>query len=279
MMRKEVLGPVLAALLVGAVLGYFAATGSQAAQIAQLQSQVSDLTGQKSSLETQLTSAWAQITNLTARIATLSSEKVIMQTQINGWATEKQGLQTRVIQLNSTIQQLNGQIASLNLLLDTYNATIATLRATQTALNVSILGVYFSPKGGCASAVAYWLGRANHTVHVLIYSFTLDSIGDSVLATYRRGVDVKIVFEKSQVSKYSEFFRLAPAGVPVRNDTNPGDMHMKVAIIDGYIVLVGSFNWSAAAENTNNEVLLVIKSAELATALENQFQRIWTTGR
>jgi hypothetical protein len=275
MMRKEVLGPVLVALLVGALLGYFGASSPQAAQITQLQSQISDLTSQKSSLETQLASAQAQITNLTSRIAALSSEKVIMQAQIDGWATEKQGLQTRVIQLNSTIQQLNGQIALLNLLLDTYNATIAALSVGEP----SILAVRFSPRGGCADQVEYWLGRANHTAHVLIYSFTLDSIGDSVLATYRRGVDVKIVFEKSQVSKYSEFFRLAAAGVPVRNDTNPGDMHEKVAIIDGYIVLVGSFNWSAAGENENNEALLVIKSADLATTLEREFQRIWTTGR
>jgi len=142
----------------------------------------------------------------------------------------------------------------------------------------SILAVRFSPRGGCADQVEYWIGRANHTVHVLMYSFTLDSVGDVVLATYHRGVDVKVVFEKSQVNQYSEIFRLAAAGIPVRNDTNPDLMHQKVAIIDGGIVLVGSFNWTSAAENDNNEVLLVIKSADLATTLEREFQRIWTTG-
>jgi phosphatidylserine/phosphatidylglycerophosphate/cardiolipin synthase-like enzyme len=56
-------------------------------------------------------------------------------------------------------------------------------------------------------------------------------------------------------------------------------MHHKVAIIDGYIVLIGSFNWSASAEDSNNENLLVIKSAALAATLEAEFQRIWATGR
>jgi len=255
--------------------GYYAGTESQTSQVSQLQAQVSDLTSQRNSLEAQLASAQAQVANLTSRIAALSSEKVTMQAQIDGLVTEKQSLQTRAIQLNSTIQQLNAQIAYLNVLLAAANATIATLSSGEP----SILAVRFSPGGGCADQVEYWLGRANHTVHVLIYSFTLDSIGDAVLATYRRGIDVKIVFEKSQVSQYSELFRLAAAGVPVRNDTNPDFMHEKVAIIDGYIVLVGSFNWSAAGENDNNEVLLVIKSADLATTLEREFQRIWTTGR
>jgi len=269
---------IIGALFMGAAVfgaGYYYGAGSQAYQVSQLQSQVSELTSQKSSLETQLTSALAQITNLTGRIAALSSEKIIMQAQIDGLSAEKQRLQTKVIQLNSTIQQLDGQITYLNMLLAVANATIATLSTGEP----SILAVRFSPGGGCAAQVNYWLGRANHTAHVLIYSFTLDSIGDAVLATYRKGVDVKIVFEKSQVSQYSEFFRLAAAGVPVRNDTNPDFMHEKVAIIDGYIVLVGSFNWSAAAENDNNEVLLVIKSTDLARTLEREFQRIWTTGR
>jgi len=268
--------PIIVALLIGAgLVGYHIGTTSQASQVSQLQSQVSTLTSQKNDLEARLASAQAQITNLTARIAAMLSEKVTMQAQIDGLATEKQSLQSKVIQLNATIQQLNGRITYLNLLLATANATIAALSTGEP----SILAVRFSPRGGCADQVIYWLGRANHSVHVLIYSFTHDQIGDAVLATYQRGIEVKIVFEKQQVTQYSEFFRLAAAGVSVRNDTNPNLMHEKVAIVDGYIVLVGSFNWSAAGENDNNEVLLVIRSADLAATLEREFQRIWITGR
>lgn len=125
----------------------------------------------------------------------------------------------------------------------------------------------------------YWLGRANKSVHVLIYSFTLDSIGDAILGAYQRGVDVKIVFEKTEVNKYSEYFRLASAGVQVRNDSNPALMHHKVAIIDGSIIIIGSFNWTNAAEEDNNENLLVIRSSDLASTFEHEFQMIWAVGR
>lgn len=186
---------------------------------------------------------------------------LLMGAAVGGYYVGTVSQASRIAQLQSQISDLTSQIATLS------------------SGEPSILAVRFSPRGDCATQVNYWLSRANHTVHVLIYSFTLDSIGDAVLATYRRGVDVKVVFEKSQVSQYSELFRLAAAGVPVRNDTNPDFMHEKVAIIDGYIVLVGSFNWSAAAENDNNEVLLVIRSTDLAATLEREFQRVWTTGR
>jgi len=144
---------------------------------------------------------------------------------------------------------------------------------------LSVLDLRFSPRGGAASQVSYWISRANRSVHVLIFSFTLDDIGDALLDAHGRGIDVRVVFEKGQVSRYSEYFRLAAAGVPVRNDTNPDHMHNKVAIVDGHIVLTGSFNWSASAEDDNNENLIVIRSAELAAAYESEFQRIWSTGR
>jgi len=246
-MRKEVFGPVLAALLVGGLIGYFGASGTQSSQISELQSQLTALRSEKTSLESQLATAQSQITSLTA---------------------DKQALRQQVSQLNASIAQLNTRIAALN-------ATIALLQTGEP----SILSVHFSPKGGCASTAIYWLGRANSSVHVLIYSFTHDAIGDAILAAHHRGIEIKIVFEKQQVSQYSEYFRLAAAGVQVRNDTNPNLMHHKVAIIDGHIILIGSFNWSAAGEDDNNENLLVIRSAELAAALDMEFQRIWTTGR
>jgi len=158
--------------------------------------------------------------------------------------------------------------------LETQNAAlqaeILSLRS-----RTGVMGVYFSPKGGCESQVIYWISRANVSIHILIYSFTLDSIGDALINASSRGADVKIVFEKSQISIYSEYNRLKTAGIPVRNDTNPDLMHDKVMIVDGTIVLTGSFNWSASAENDNNENLIIINSTFIASIYATEFQKIW----
>jgi len=141
-----------------------------------------------------------------------------------------------------------------------------------------IIGVYFSPDGGCESAVLNWIGKANSTIHVLIYSFTLDSIGNALIDAHERGVEVKVVFEKSQISQYSEYNRLRNAGVSVRNDTNPDLMHNKVMIVDSSTVLTGSFNWSTNAQESNNENLVVISSRPVANSFEIDFQTIWNQG-
>jgi phospholipase D len=134
--------------------------------------------------------------------------------------------------------------------------------------------VYFSPKGGCAQAVIHWIGRANQSIHVLMFIFSLDSVADALISAHKRGVEVKLVLDKSQ--SYSEFAALKAAGIEVRNDTNwEGIMHNKIAIIDHVIVLTGSFNWTDTADNSNNENLIVIHSVEVASRYESEFQKIW----
>lgn len=98
---------------------------------------------------------------------------------------------------------------------------------------------------------------------------------------YNRGVEVKVVFEKGQISQYSEYQRLKAAGINVRNDTNSNLMHNKIMIVDSTIVLTGSFNWSASAEERNNENLIIcileriIKSAYIAVIYDQEFEKIW----
>ena len=52
------------------------------------------------------------------------------------------------------------------------------------------------------------------------------------------------------------------------------DSH-KVAIIDGKIVITGSYNWTWSAEKRNDENVLVLMSRSLAEKYEKEFQRTW----
>ena len=173
----------------------------------------------------------------------------------------------KIDNLEDEIKQAAGE---LNLLRSRFESL-------QSRANITVLGIYFSPKGGCESQVIEWIRRANRSIHILIYSFTLDSISDTLIEAHSRGVEVEVVFEKNQITKYSEYQKLRAAGISVRNDTNSGDMHDKVMIIDGVIVLTGSFNWSAKAEGRNNENLIIIRSIYVANVYEEEFHRIWNS--
>ena len=143
---------------------------------------------------------------------------------------------------------------------------------------VKVLGVCFSRSMDCSSLIGYWISRANESVHVMIYGFTLDHLSKALIDAVKRGVEVEVVVEReSAYWRGSEYERLLQAGVDVKLDGNPYTMHHKVAIIDGKIVITGSYNWTWSAERRNDENVLILMSKSLAKSYEKEFQRVWST--
>jgi phosphatidylserine/phosphatidylglycerophosphate/cardiolipin synthase-like enzyme len=85
-----------------------------------------------------------------------------------------------------------------------------------------------------------------------------------------------MVFEQNSLNDAgNEYQNLKNAGIAVRADGNSAYMHDKVMVVDGKVVLTGSYNWSSQAENENNEDLVVITSDNVASIYESEFQKIW----
>lgn len=130
--------------------------------------------------------------------------------------------------------------------------------------------------GGCADLLISLIGRSNESIYVMIYSFTLDELADALIDANRRGVEVKVLVEKGNAyQRGSEVPKLIKAGIQVAFDSNPALMHNKVMIVDGEIVVTGSYNWSWSAENKNDENLVIISGPEVAKLYKAGFQGLW----
>ncbi|TXH38218.1 MAG: hypothetical protein E6Q98_05230 [Rhodospirillaceae bacterium] len=82
---------------------------------------------------------------------------------------------------------------------------------------------------------------------------------------HRRGVDVKVILDKSQATAvYTGATYLQNAGVPVAIDYQVAIAHNKMMVIDSGTVITGSFNFTKAAQDKNAENLLVIRDVDLA---------------
>jgi len=133
---------------------------------------------------------------------------------------------------------------------------------------------YFSPNGGCTEAIVEALGQARTTVKVQAYSFTSAPIAKALVDAHKRGVRVEVILDKSQwTEKYSSADFLAHAGIPTRIDAQHKIAHNKIMVIDGAVVITGSFNFTRGAEYDNAENLLVIRSQALAAL----YPRNWET--
>ena len=141
----------------------------------------------------------------------------------------------------------------------------STANATDLVLNNSPTTVCFSPDGGCTTTIVKILSTAKREIMVQAYSFTSTPIAKALLDAHKRGVQVKVILDKSQRSqKYSSADFLGNNGIPTWIDADHAIAHNKVMVIDGETIITGSFNFTKAAEEKNAENLLVLKSKELA---------------
>ena len=139
------------------------------------------------------------------------------------------------------------------------------------------IAVYFSRVDDPEAAIIRSLNNAQRSVHVAMYYFTDPDLAEAVVAAQRRGVATYVYLDRSQVNnQYSQSRYLAQQDVPVRISSNRRIMHNKFAIIDGNVVLTGSYNWSRAAGERNDENLVCIYRAEVAQRYKERFRYFWT---
>lgn len=119
----------------------------------------------------------------------------------------------------------------------------------------------FVPDGPqCEKLLVDEIGSTKRNLLIQAYSFTSPAIAEAVVRAYRRGVDVRVIVDKSQVSeRYSSATFLKNAGVPVVVDYRPAIAHNKVMVFDQQAVFTGSFNFTRSAQDRNAENGMIVR--------------------
>jgi mitochondrial cardiolipin hydrolase len=120
------------------------------------------------------------------------------------------------------------------------------------------------------------LRQAKHSIDVCVFSITCDEIANELLAAHQRGVAVRIISDDDQMkTQGSDVARLAAAGIATRTDNSPFHMHNKFAVIDGSLLINGSFNWTRQAVLNNRENIVITNNAGLVAAFAGEFHKLW----
>ncbi|WP_158258245.1 phospholipase D-like domain-containing protein [Rhodopila globiformis] len=130
------------------------------------------------------------------------------------------------------------------------------------------VSVCFVPEQECDTGVAEAIAAAAHTIRVQAYGFTSRVILRALVAAWGRGVDVQVILDKSDErdhgSRAAAARFTADAGIPTWIDDKVAIAHNKVIIIDGHLVIGGSYNYTAAAERRNAENVTFIDAPVVA---------------
>ena len=114
------------------------------------------------------------------------------------------------------------------------------------------------------------------------YQLVLD-----LIAAHKRGVNVLVIFDQnikfwkkgrknSIIERKSEYAYelLLRNGVPVFYDNKERVTHSKILVIDEYITIIGSTNWTYSALRKNHEASVMIKSKSVARTFERKLKKI-----
>lgn len=159
----------------------------------------------------------------------------------------------------------------------------------RTAVPLSMLALAGLTLGGCRSSQVWFsddddlttvltdqMATATDTLDVAVYTFTSEPIRDAIIDADSRGVKVRVVIDGWETNDPIAA-ALSEAGVPTKRayGYNDGIMHHKFAIVDTQSVVTGSFNFTIAADKSNDENLLIVSDPALAGQYTNAFGALW----
>jgi phosphatidylserine/phosphatidylglycerophosphate/cardiolipin synthase-like enzyme len=151
----------------------------------------------------------------------------------------------------------------------------------QVTIDGIVVDVLFSPDDEVASKVLPVLQSARTSIDFMAYSFTRDDFAQAIRDRSAAGVKVRGVFDADQVSSNTggEYDLLEKDGFDVHLDGIPGLLHNKVIIVDGEIVITGSYNFSTNADRTNDENLIIIHDPRIAQAYLVNFEAVYQSAQ
>ena len=110
---------------------------------------------------------------------------------------------------------------------------------------------------------------------------------NDLIGAHRRGVDVSVIFDqntmfwesgkngkKTERRSQEAYELLKKNGVPVYYDSKDRVTHSKILVIDGYITILGSTNWTYSALRKNREASVLIKSRSVAESFLDKLRTI-----
>lgn len=145
----------------------------------------------------------------------------------------------------------------------------------------------FAPNDDLRAELLNYITNASGRIYIAVYMITDRQIANALLAAKKRGVDIEIVVDVNCLKdKSSKIPLLAAHGAVIYlfNPTaeygmkNGSLMHHKFALFSNvkgmHVVWTGSYNFTRAASEMNQENVLVIKKKKIFDQYLNQFDRL-----
>ncbi len=147
---------------------------------------------------------------------------------------------------------------------------------------------FFSPEGchftKCRNAhyktslgeLLDFLNNATSSLDICVFTISCHELANAALKLHETGIAVRIITnEEHEALSGSQIERFQREGIQVRHDKTSFYMHHKFVIVDGSVLITGSFNWTRQAVTGNRENVLVTNNPEIVGPYVQEFKKLW----
>ncbi len=131
----------------------------------------------------------------------------------------------------------------------------------------------------CEKLLVEKIDAAGKEIQVAVYTFTNRRIADALAAAAGRGVTVQVKLDKAQAeqefsTRLVDSLRRAKISVRLIEMPDGYHMHHKFIVVDGRLVVTGSYNFTVAATRENWENVVCIESEKVAAAFAAEWRTL-----
>jgi len=128
------------------------------------------------------------------------------------------------------------------------------------------------------------INSANESVYIIMYAAKYDpddpvdpanDLLGALAGAAHRGVRVCAILDDEVGYNEETLSYLQSAGVNATYDPKDVRTHSKIVIVDGYLVLIGSHNWTESGLAYNHETSVLVSSRQFAQLEIAYFNSVW----
>jgi len=135
---------------------------------------------------------------------------------------------------------------------------------------------YFLPQDSATlkAHIEKLINNSTTSIYIAMYNFSYKKFAKLLNNAVKRDVEVNVIFDKKKVQsdKKSKYKYLKNQGV--KSFLSDKKMHLKIALFDGEVAILGSLNWTKASFNDNYEIVHITDNHNVISKSKNIFKEL-----
>ena len=157
---------------------------------------------------------------------------------------------------------------------------LAMIGAAMFAVVPPPVEVLFSPETSPGELIEMVIDSAETSLDIALYKVDRKKIASRLYHAAARGVKIRVLLDRDENKHSKRARKLTHHGIAVRLwGKGRENLHEKYLLVDGRLVVTGSFNFTHGGLKENREMTVIIRDPDGVDGCRREFERLWREGR